>query len=63
MDLKNRLTESPKVDLVAVTGGIPPASGPCDALSHHGFYGLEQPVVRVITDWLAGKPVPERIGK
>ena len=63
MDLKKRLTESPKVDLVGVTGGIPPASGPCEALSSHGFYGVEQPVVRVITDWLAGKPVPERIGK
>jgi hypothetical protein len=63
MDLKNRLTESPKVDLVGVTGGIPPASGPCEALSNHGFYGVEQPVVRVITDWLAGKPVPERISK
>jgi hypothetical protein len=63
MDLKNRLTESPKVDLVGVTGGSPPASGPCDALSNHGFYGVEQPVVRAITDWLAGKPVPERISK
>ncbi len=63
VDLKNRLTESPRVDLVGVTGGIAPASGPCDALSNHGFYGVEQPVIRVITDWLAGKPVPERIGK
>jgi dienelactone hydrolase len=63
MELKKRLTESPKLDLVGVTGGIPPASGPCEALSSHGFYGVEQPVVRVITDWLAGKPVPERISK
>ena len=63
IELKQRLTESPKVDLVGVTGGIPPASGPCEALSSHGFYGVEQPVVRVITDWLAGKAVPERISK
>ena len=63
MDLKNRLTESPTVDLVGVTGGIPPVSTPCNALSSHGFYGVEQPVVRVITDWLAGKAIPERIGK
>jgi dienelactone hydrolase len=63
IELKQRLTESPKVDLVGVAGGIPPASGPCDALSNHGFYGVEQPVIRVMTDWLAGKPVPERIGK
>jgi dienelactone hydrolase len=63
IELKQRLTESPKVDLVGVDGGIPSASGPCDALSNHGFYGVEQPVIRVMTDWLAGKAVPERIGK
>jgi predicted alpha/beta-fold hydrolase len=63
IELKKRLTESPQVDLVGVTGVIPPASGPCDALSNHGFYGVEQPVIRVITDWLAGKSVPERISK
>ncbi len=63
VELKNRLTESSKVDLLGVTGGIPAASGPCEALSNHGFYGMEQPVVRVITDWLAGKSVPERISK
>jgi dienelactone hydrolase len=63
IELKKRLTESPKVDLVGVDGGIPAASGPCDALSNHGFYGVEQPVIRVMTDWLAGKAVPERIGK
>jgi hypothetical protein len=63
MELKKRLTESPKVDLVGVTGVIPPASGPCEALSNHGFYGMEKPVVRAITDWIAGKPVPERISK
>ena len=61
VDLKERLTESPGVELVGVTGGIPPASGPCNALSRHGFYGVEQPVIRVIKDWIAGKPVPERI--
>jgi hypothetical protein len=63
VDLQQRLTGSPQVDLVGVTGGIPPASGPCNALSNHGFYGTEQSVIRVIKDWIAGKPVPERIGK
>ncbi len=62
-ELKKKLTESPQVDIVVVTGGSLSASTPCNALSNHGFYGVEQPVVRVITDWLAGKPVPERIGK
>lgn len=63
MELKKQLTESPKVDLVGVTGVIPPASGPCDALSNHGFYGMDKPVLKVITDWLTGKPVPEKISK
>lgn len=61
VELKERLTESPGVDLVGVTGGIAPASGPCNSLSRHGFYGAEQPVIRVIKDWIVGKPVPERI--
>jgi dienelactone hydrolase len=62
-DLKKKLTETPQVDLVVVTGGSLSASTPCNALSNHGFFGVEKPVLRVITDWLAGKPVPERIGK
>jgi len=61
VEMKERLTESSGVDLVGVTGGIPPVSGPCNALSRHGFYGAEQPVIRVIKDWMSGKPVPERI--
>jgi dienelactone hydrolase len=63
VDLKNRLTESPQVDLVGVTGGTRQASGTCNALSNHGFHGTEQPVIRVIKDWISGKPVPERISK
>jgi len=39
------------------------ASTPCGALSNHGFYGMEKPVVRVVKDWISGKDVPERIGK
>jgi len=63
LSLKANLTESPRVDLVQVTGGLPPASGACEALSPHGFYGTEQPVLRVIGDWIQGKAVPEKIGK
>lgn len=62
-DLKKKLTESPQVDLVVVTGGSLSVSTSCNALSNHGFFGAEKPVLRVITDWLAGKPVPEKIGK
>lgn len=62
-ELKKRLTESPRADLVVVTGGSMAASTPCGALSNHGFYGMEKPVVRVVKDWISGKNVPERIGK
>lgn len=62
-ELKQRLTESPRVDIVVVTGGSIAASSPCNALSNHGFYGVEKPVVQVMKDWISGKPVPEKISK
>ena len=37
-------------------------SDPCKALSHHGFLGVEGPVVNLISDWLEGKPIPQDIG-
>jgi pimeloyl-ACP methyl ester carboxylesterase len=36
------------------TGGKPPQSGPCDAKSPHGFWGLDQQVVDAATAWIAG---------
>ena len=62
-DLKKRLTESPQVDIVVVTGGSLAASSPCNALSNHGFYGMEKPVIQVMKDWISGRAVPERIGR
>jgi hypothetical protein len=57
------LSGSPKVDFVAVSGGDPPRSEPCEAFAAHGFVGRELLVVGVITDWIAGKPVPKEIGR
>jgi hypothetical protein len=34
------------------TGGNPPASGPCDARAQHGFFGIENEVVKTIADWM-----------
>lgn len=62
-DLKKRLTESPRVDVVVVTGGSLAASSPCNALSNHGFHGMEKPVIQAIKDWISGNAVPERIGR
>lgn len=60
--LKSKLSGSPRVDFVEVQGGDPPQSGPCQAMSHHGFLGREDQVVQVIADWISGKPVPAQIG-
>jgi len=60
--LKSKFSGSPGVDFVEVTGGAPPQSGPCRALSYHGFFGREDQVVRVITDWVKGKPIPAQVG-
>ena len=55
------LSGSAKVDFVAVSGGDPPRSEPCEAFAAHGFVGRELLVVGVIADWIAGKPVPKEL--
>ena len=55
------LSGSAKVDFVAVSGGDPPRSEPCEAFAAHGYIGRERAVVGVIADWIAGKPVPKQV--
>jgi pimeloyl-ACP methyl ester carboxylesterase len=55
------LSGSAKVDFVAVSGGDPPGSEPCEAFAAHGYVGRERDVVGVIADWIAGKPVPKQV--
>ncbi len=62
LQLRDRMTGSSKTAFIEVLGGDPPRSEPCQAMSPHGFLGKEREVVRAITDWLTGKPVPEQIG-
>jgi len=52
-----------RYDFVEVRGGSCPQSDPCEALSYHGFLGMEDQVIQVITDWLSGKNVPSKIGQ
>jgi pimeloyl-ACP methyl ester carboxylesterase len=42
--------------LVAVKGGKPPESGPCDPLAPHGFFGKEPETVDAIAAWMLKKP-------
>jgi pimeloyl-ACP methyl ester carboxylesterase len=47
--------------LVSVHGGKPAESGPCEALSPHGFLGQEAATVDAIAAWMRGKPFPHEV--
>jgi hypothetical protein len=51
-DLPKRFKKSQKVDFVGLEGGLPPLTDPCNALSAHGYYGIEEKAVDVISDWI-----------
>lgn len=63
-----RLINSPRLGFIEVLGGddsSPIGCSPRDPsrVSHeHGFSGKRREVVTAISDWVAGKAVPERIG-
>jgi pimeloyl-ACP methyl ester carboxylesterase len=50
--IARRLINAPKVEVKYFRGGYFPASGPCDAMSAHGFYGIEKEVVAYIADFI-----------
>jgi hypothetical protein len=50
----DKLTHVPRKELIPFTGGDPPQGDPCEALSRHGFLGIEDPVVAAITRWIKG---------
>ena len=43
-------------DVHAVSGGLPPESGPCEPLSAHGYFGRERETVGAIAQWMSGRP-------
>jgi pimeloyl-ACP methyl ester carboxylesterase len=64
-----RLINSPRVNFIEVLGGDQSRAVRCSprdprrGMSYvHGFSGKERELVTAITDWVAGKPVPDRIG-
>ena len=50
--LASRFTSSPKVEAEVFTGGDSPRSDPCEALSAHGFLGIEDKVVERIAAFI-----------
>ena len=49
--LRGELTSSPKVDLLEYQGGEPEGDV-CDAYHYHGYRGIEEAVVKDISDWI-----------
>lgn len=52
VDLMKSLKHVPKCDLLTFEGGDLPRSDPCEALSYHGFLGLDAEVVAAISSWI-----------
>jgi len=50
--LKMRFTASPRVRVRNFDGGSTPLSDPCESLSGHGFFGIEQKVIEAVTKWI-----------
>lgn len=52
--LMAKLVNSPRSQLISVTGGQS-IGDPCDALAYHGFNGIESEVVSQLTAWMLAK--------
>jgi pimeloyl-ACP methyl ester carboxylesterase len=50
--LQKRLTRARKVEAKVLTGGSPAQSGPCEARSAHGFFGIEDQAVAAIAGFI-----------
>ncbi|MBK7617396.1 MAG: alpha/beta hydrolase [Burkholderiales bacterium] len=50
--IADRLTGAPAKLVTLLTGGVAPTSGPCEAQSQHGFFGIEPQAVDAITNFI-----------
>lgn len=50
--LRNAFINAPKVEIKYFSGGKYPISKPCNALSAHGYYGIEDEVVKAIAEFI-----------
>ena len=50
--LRDALVNSSAVKIVLVKGGYPPRSNACEAMSQHGFYGVESKAVDAIAKFI-----------
>jgi hypothetical protein len=54
-----RLAE--RYPLISVSGGPPPQSKPCDAMSQHGFLGKEAETIDAMVKWMLKQPYGKEI--
>jgi len=52
---------SERYPLISASGGLPPQSAPCQAMSSHGFLGREAEAVGEIANWMLGRPFRRKI--
>lgn len=52
-----RLTSSPRKELIMVDYECAPIGNPCRARHYHGFLGMEAKVVSQISDWIRSTPL------
>jgi hypothetical protein len=53
--LRNKLAAAKPVDVVILSGGDPPRSDPCEAMSQHGFLGIEGQAVDAIARFIVAQ--------
>jgi hypothetical protein len=51
--LQTRLRQARKVEVALLDGGAPPESDDCDALSPHGYFGIEAQAVDTIAAFVS----------
>ncbi len=51
--LRSRLTGTKLVEVALLSGGSPPKSDPCEAMSQHGFIGIENEAVDTVARFIA----------
>lgn len=50
--LRARLSKARKVEVALIDGGDPPRSAPCEAMSRHGYIGVEPQAVEAIAKFI-----------
>jgi predicted alpha/beta-hydrolase family hydrolase len=52
---------APRYELIAVSGGKPAESGPCEPFHAHGYFGREAQTADAIAGWMLKRPFPKDI--